>query len=156
MRGCLPMAAHDLRPPFQLILSAFSWPGRHHPAQRERQYIERGESVAPRLTSSSTISSMRCGGCTSGGHYRALASRPSSRRAIFVRNAIKYLRQGSRILLGCRRHGSDVRIGVHDAGIAIRCISSLGFDETQRLALGLFVVRVRRNYSAVVSGCAPK
>jgi two-component system phosphate regulon sensor histidine kinase PhoR len=45
----LAMAAHDLRQPLQLILSAFTWLERHNPAGRERQYFELGELAAHRL-----------------------------------------------------------------------------------------------------------
>jgi two-component system phosphate regulon sensor histidine kinase PhoR len=46
----LAIAAHDLRQPLQLILSAFTWLERHNPAGRERQYVELGELAARRLS----------------------------------------------------------------------------------------------------------
>jgi two-component system phosphate regulon sensor histidine kinase PhoR len=46
----LPMAAHDLRQPLQLIVGAFSRLGQHHFAGRDQEYIERGKLAARRLT----------------------------------------------------------------------------------------------------------
>jgi signal transduction histidine kinase len=43
------MAAHDLRQPLQVILSAFAWLERHRPMGREQQYVELGELAARRL-----------------------------------------------------------------------------------------------------------
>jgi two-component system, OmpR family, phosphate regulon sensor histidine kinase PhoR len=43
----LAMAAHDLRQPLQVILSAFAWLERHHPG--ERRYVEVGQLAARRL-----------------------------------------------------------------------------------------------------------
>jgi two-component system, OmpR family, phosphate regulon sensor histidine kinase PhoR len=45
----LAMAAHDLRQPLQVILSAFAWLERHHPGERERRYVEVGQLAARRL-----------------------------------------------------------------------------------------------------------
>jgi K+-sensing histidine kinase KdpD len=36
-----------------------------------------------------------------------------------VNNAVKYTQPGGRILVGCRRSGSDIRIDVYDTGIGI-------------------------------------
>ena len=67
-----------------------------------------------------------------------------------VRNAVKYTRQGGRIVLGCRRRGPDMCIEVHDTGIGIPPDHlSKVFDAFHRvdstdpngLGLGLFVVR---------------
>jgi two-component system, OmpR family, phosphate regulon sensor histidine kinase PhoR len=67
-----------------------------------------------------------------------------------VTNAIKYTEPGGRILLGCRRSGSEVRIDVLDSGIGIAPERlSIIFDAFERLdstrceglGLGLFVVR---------------
>jgi signal transduction histidine kinase len=67
-----------------------------------------------------------------------------------VRNAIKYTPRAERILLGCRRLGGDVRIGVHDTGIGIapdhlaRVFDAFHRVDSTRpdgLGLGLFVVR---------------
>jgi len=45
----LAMAAHDLRQPLQVILSAFAWLERYRPMGREQQYVELGELAARRL-----------------------------------------------------------------------------------------------------------
>ncbi len=51
----------------------------------------------------------------------------------FVSNAIKYTREG-RVLMGCRRHGSMVRIEVHDTGPGIpEAKFDIIFQEFQRL-----------------------
>jgi signal transduction histidine kinase len=65
-------------------------------------------------------------------------------------NALKYTPAGGKILIGCRRRGSIVRIEVHDTGVGIppNYLSKI-FDAFQRLdspqsnglGLGLFVVR---------------
>jgi two-component system phosphate regulon sensor histidine kinase PhoR len=67
-----------------------------------------------------------------------------------VTNAVKYTEPGGRILIGCRRSGSDVRIDVYDTGIGIapEQLSRI-FDAFERLdsarcdglGIGLFVVR---------------
>jgi len=46
----LAMAAHDLRQPLQLIVSAFSWLGQHDFAGRDQEYVERGKLAIRRLT----------------------------------------------------------------------------------------------------------
>ncbi|WP_407179865.1 sensor histidine kinase [Bradyrhizobium sp. STM 3562] len=65
-------------------------------------------------------------------------------------NAIKYTRPGGRILLGCRRCGSNLRIEVHDTGVGIssehmpRIFDAFTrFDPLQHegLGIGLFIVR---------------
>jgi len=67
-----------------------------------------------------------------------------------VRNAIKYTEPGGRILIGCRRRGSDVRIDVYDTGIGMapenlpRIFEAFQRLDTARadgLGIGLFVVR---------------
>jgi two-component system, OmpR family, phosphate regulon sensor histidine kinase PhoR len=67
-----------------------------------------------------------------------------------VRNAVNYTASGGRIVVGCRRLGSVVRIEVHDTGIGIpRDHLSKVFDAFHRvhstqsdgLGLGLFIVR---------------
>lgn len=67
-----------------------------------------------------------------------------------VRNAIKYTEPGGRILLGCRRFGTELRIDIYDTGIGIapEHLSKI-FDAFVRLdsthpdglGIGLFVVR---------------
>lgn len=67
-----------------------------------------------------------------------------------VSNAVKYTRPGGRILLGCRRLGSEIRIDVYDTGIGIpgEQIPRI-FDAFTRLdaaraggfGIGLFIVR---------------
>jgi two-component system phosphate regulon sensor histidine kinase PhoR len=67
-----------------------------------------------------------------------------------VSNAVKYSDPGGRILLGCRRCGSDIRIDVYDAGIGIPQEQAptifdafVRLDAPQRdgLGIGLFLVR---------------
>jgi len=67
-----------------------------------------------------------------------------------VSNAVKYSEPGGRILLGCRRCGSDIRIDVYDAGIGIPQEQAptifdafVRLDAPQRdgLGIGLFLVR---------------
>jgi two-component system phosphate regulon sensor histidine kinase PhoR len=66
-----------------------------------------------------------------------------------VRNAVKFTKSGGRVLVGCRRIGSSIRIEVHDTGIGIapRHLENI-FEAFHRLeparsnglGLGLFVV----------------
>jgi len=65
-------------------------------------------------------------------------------------NAIKYTDLGGRILIGCRRSGSRVRIEVHDTGIGIsseqlpkifEAFERLDPSRGDGLGVGLFVVR---------------
>jgi two-component system phosphate regulon sensor histidine kinase PhoR len=65
-------------------------------------------------------------------------------------NAIKYTQPGGRILLGCRRCGSELRIEVHDTGIGIaseqmpRILEAFTRLDPMRydgLGIGLFIVR---------------
>jgi signal transduction histidine kinase len=67
-----------------------------------------------------------------------------------VTNAVKYTEPGGRILIGCRRSGSEVRIDVYDTGIGIASEQLARiFDAFERLdsarcdglGIGLFVVR---------------
>ena len=67
-----------------------------------------------------------------------------------VNNSIKYTRRGGKILVGCRRLESGVRIEVHDTGAGIAAASMsrifnpferLGTDVPEGLGLGLFIVR---------------
>jgi hypothetical protein len=80
------MAAHDLRQPLQVILSAFAWLERHRPMGREQQYVELRELAARWLRSSSIISPMRCG-CTI--EIAARCFRPSS----WHRSSTPYIRR---------------------------------------------------------------
>ena len=66
-----------------------------------------------------------------------------------VRNAIKYTNSG-RVLLSCRRRGTDMRIDIHDTGIGIsadqlprafEAFRRLDLTRSSGLGLGLFVVR---------------
>jgi signal transduction histidine kinase len=66
-----------------------------------------------------------------------------------VRNAVKYTASGGRVLLGCRRFGTVVRIEVHDTGVGIRperlrkifdAFSRLEPTQSEGLGLGLFIV----------------
>jgi two-component system, OmpR family, phosphate regulon sensor histidine kinase PhoR len=67
-----------------------------------------------------------------------------------VRNAIKYTPAGGRILIGCRRRGSNVRIDICDTGIGIapdqiprvfQAFERMDSTRTDGLGLGLFVVK---------------
>lgn len=67
-----------------------------------------------------------------------------------VNNSIKYTRRGGKILLGCRRLESGLRIEVHDTGAGIAAASMsrifnpferLETDVPEGLGLGLFIVR---------------
>jgi FixJ family two-component response regulator len=67
-----------------------------------------------------------------------------------MRNAVKYTEPGGRILIGCRRSSSEVRIDVYDTGIGMvpeqlpRIFEAFHrIDETRGdgLGIGLFVVR---------------
>jgi two-component system, OmpR family, phosphate regulon sensor histidine kinase PhoR len=66
-----------------------------------------------------------------------------------VRNAIKYTDSG-RVLLSCRRRGTDIRIDIHDTGIGIsadqlprafEAFQRLDSTKSSGLGLGLFVVK---------------
>jgi two-component system phosphate regulon sensor histidine kinase PhoR len=65
-----------------------------------------------------------------------------------VRNAVKFTKRGGRILVGCRRVGSSIRIEVHDTGIGIapqhlenifEAFHRLEPARSNGLGLGLFV-----------------
>jgi two-component system, OmpR family, phosphate regulon sensor histidine kinase PhoR len=67
-----------------------------------------------------------------------------------VRNAIKYTASGGRIVIGCRRRGSAIRIEVHDSGIGIpeehlpkvfEAFHRVDSTRQDGLGLGLFIVR---------------
>jgi two-component system, OmpR family, phosphate regulon sensor histidine kinase PhoR len=67
-----------------------------------------------------------------------------------VSNAVKYTRPGGRILVGCRRSGSEIRIDVYDTGIGIpdgqiprifEACTRLDAAQGEGLAIGLFIVR---------------
>ena len=67
-----------------------------------------------------------------------------------LRNALKFTGPGGRVLVGCRRRGSRVRIEIHDTGIGIPpdklarvfdAFHRLDSNQTDGLGLGLFVVR---------------
>jgi two-component system phosphate regulon sensor histidine kinase PhoR len=67
-----------------------------------------------------------------------------------VGNAVKYTQPGGRILLGCRRSGSDIRIDVYDTGIGIpdeqmpkifEAFARLDSARCEGLGIGLFIVR---------------
>jgi two-component system phosphate regulon sensor histidine kinase PhoR len=67
-----------------------------------------------------------------------------------VSNAVKYTQPGGRILLGCRRSGSEIRIDVHDTGIGIpdeqiprifEAFTRLDAAQCDGLGVGLFIVR---------------
>jgi two-component system, OmpR family, phosphate regulon sensor histidine kinase PhoR len=67
-----------------------------------------------------------------------------------VGNAVKYTQPGGRILVGCRRSGSDIRIDVYDTGIGIpdeqmpkifEAFARLDNARRDGLGIGLFIVR---------------
>jgi signal transduction histidine kinase len=67
-----------------------------------------------------------------------------------VSNAIRYTRAGGRIVVGCRRLGSGVRIDVCDTGIGIsgeqvpkifEAFTRLDTERSDSLGIGLFIVR---------------
>jgi signal transduction histidine kinase len=67
-----------------------------------------------------------------------------------VGNAVKYTQPGGRILVGCRRSGSDIRIDVYDTGIGIpdeqmpkifEAFARLDNAQRDGLGIGLFIVR---------------
>jgi two-component system, OmpR family, phosphate regulon sensor histidine kinase PhoR len=65
-----------------------------------------------------------------------------------VRNAVKFTEEGGQVLLGCRRHGSRIRIEVHDTGVGMapkqmenifEAFHRLEPARSDGLGLGLFV-----------------
>lgn len=67
-----------------------------------------------------------------------------------VSNAVKYTQRGRRILVGCRRSGSEIRIDVYDTGIGIpgeliprifEAFTRLDAAQCDGLGIGLFIVR---------------
>jgi two-component system phosphate regulon sensor histidine kinase PhoR len=67
-----------------------------------------------------------------------------------VSNAVKYSQPGGRILVGCRRSGSEIRIDVYDTGIGIpdeqiprifEAFTRLDTAQCDGLGIGLFIVR---------------
>jgi signal transduction histidine kinase len=67
-----------------------------------------------------------------------------------VSNAVKYTQPGGRILVGCRRQGSSLRIDVYDNGIGIpsgqlpkifEAFTRLDNVQRDGLGIGLFIVR---------------
>jgi signal transduction histidine kinase len=67
-----------------------------------------------------------------------------------IRNAVKYTGPGGRVVVGCRRHGTLLKIEVHDNGIGIppdklseifEAFRRLDSTRADGLGLGLFVVR---------------
>jgi signal transduction histidine kinase len=67
-----------------------------------------------------------------------------------IRNAVKYTGSGGRVVVGCRRRGTLLKIEVHDNGIGIppdklseifEAFRRLDSTRADGLGLGLFVVR---------------
>jgi signal transduction histidine kinase len=65
-------------------------------------------------------------------------------------NAIRYTEPGGRILIGCRRKGSEIRIDVYDTGIGIpehqlprifESFTRLAPERSNGLGIGLSIVR---------------
>jgi two-component system, OmpR family, phosphate regulon sensor histidine kinase PhoR len=81
-----------------------------------------------------------------------VASDPVLLRSVIgnlARNAVKYTASGGKVLLGCRRFGTVVRIEVHDTCVGIpserlhkifEAFSRLEPTQSEGLGLGLFVV----------------
>src|SRR5436190_1074312 len=69
----------------------------------------------------------------------------------FISNAIKYTPRG-RVLVGCRRHGQSLQIGVYDTGVGIP-VTKRGeiFKEFHRLEQGARIVRIE-NDPAILDG----
>ena len=64
-----------------------------------------------------------------------------------ARNALQYTPAGGRVLVGCRRRGNTVHIGVHDTGVGVptdklACLFEAfqRLDSTRPDGLGLFIV----------------
>ena len=61
----------------------------------------------------------------------------------FISNAIKYTPRG-RVLIGCRRHGQSLQIGVYDTGVGIPVLKRGEiFKEFHRLEQGARIARSR-------------
>jgi two-component system, OmpR family, phosphate regulon sensor histidine kinase PhoR len=67
-----------------------------------------------------------------------------------VSNAVKYTQSGGRILVGCRRSGSEIRIDVYDTGVGIpgeqvprifEAFTRLDAAQCDGLGIGLLIVR---------------
>jgi two-component system, OmpR family, phosphate regulon sensor histidine kinase PhoR len=67
-----------------------------------------------------------------------------------VSNAVKYTKLGGRVLLGCRRSGSEIRIDVYDTGIGMpdeqiprifEAFTRLDTTQCEGLGIGLLIVR---------------
>ena len=67
-----------------------------------------------------------------------------------TRNALKYTHRHGRVLVGCRRRGTELRIEVHDTGVGMppdklasvfQAFYRLDSTQPNGLGLGLFVVR---------------
>lgn len=67
-----------------------------------------------------------------------------------ARNALKYTHRHGRVLVGCRRRGTELRIEVHDTGVGMppdklasvfQAFYRLNSTQPNGLGLGLFVVR---------------
>ncbi|QND70242.1 sensor histidine kinase [Tardiphaga robiniae] len=84
---------------------------------------------------------------------RSVVSNPVALTCVLrnlMTNAIRYTEPGGRILLGCRREGSEIRIDVYDTGIGIDpeklpkifdSFTRLTPDRSEGLGIGLSIVR---------------
>jgi two-component system phosphate regulon sensor histidine kinase PhoR len=113
-------------------LGAMFWRLRH---ENEDAAIQRGIDLRAVTTNAQVMSNPVLLGCI----LRNLLT-----------NAIKYTEPGGRILIGCRRHGPEVRIDVFDTGIGIpehqlpRIFDSftrLSPERSDGLGIGLSIVR---------------
>ncbi len=172
----LAMAGHDLRQHLQIILNSYGWLSARATNNPERERIARGQHAVMQMaeqlhqlvtalhihqkTSKIAMVPVRLGRLfsivgqeTSKVPTRAMvASDPVLLRSAIgnlARNAVKYTASGGKVLLGCRRFGTIVRIEVHDTGVGIpserlrkifEAFSRLEPAQSEGLGLGLFVV----------------
>lgn len=106
-------------------------------AYRDNEAVALSKGVRIRLVTSQIL--VMSDGLLLGAALRNLLS-----------NAIKYTQPGGRILVGCRRRGSHLRIEVHDTGVGIAseqmprifdAFTRLDPVRNDGLGIGLFIVR---------------
>jgi two-component system, OmpR family, phosphate regulon sensor histidine kinase PhoR len=106
-------------------------------ACRENEHAALGKGITIHMVSSDA--SVLSDGLLLGAALRNLVS-----------NAVKYTQSGDRILLGCRRFGSEIRIDVYDTGVGIaddqiprifEAFTRLDAEQGGGLGIGLLIVR---------------